>query len=223
MTRSILLRLMMKDWYLSRTLLTVVGVLGAMSIASLYLRHGLTSVVGMVVSLFAVMFLGILLPTQTIVNERMRQNLPFVMSLPVSPMQYTTVKILANLSAFLALWLPIAAGMIGTIAGTQVYGGIIPLMLLAAFAPFTTFALVLAVAIVTESQPGAVAAHTASNVGHGVAWFFIQRAPGFWQDVRSPVAIWNPTMISILSIEIGTIVVALVLTFYLQSRKTDFI
>jgi hypothetical protein len=30
-------------------------------------------------------------------------------------------------------------------------------------------------------------------------------------------------MISILSIEIATIVVALALTFYLQSRKTDFI
>jgi hypothetical protein len=222
-TRSIVLRLMMKDWYLSRTLLAIVGVLGAVSIASLYLRHGLTSVMGMVVSFFAVMFLGILMPTQTIVNERMRQNLPFVMSLPVSPMQYTTAKVLANLSAFLALWLPIAAGMVGTIAGTQVYGGIIPLMLLAAFAPFTTFALVLAVAIVTESQPGSVAAHTASNLGYGVAWFFIERAPGFWQDVRSPVAIWNPTMISILSIEIATIVVALALTFYLQSRKTDFI
>jgi ABC-2 type transport system permease protein len=222
-TRSIVLRLMMKDWYLSRTLLSIVGVLGAVSIASLYLRHSLTGLAGMVVALFAVMFLGILMPTQTIVNERTQQNLPFVMSLPVSPMQYTTAKVLANLSAFLALWLPIAAGMIGTIAGTHVYGGIIPLMVLAAFAPFTTFALVVAVAIVTESQPGSVAAHIASNTGLGVAWFFVERTPGFWQDLRSPVAIWSPTMMSVLSIEIATIVVALALTFYLQSRKTDFI
>jgi ABC-2 type transport system permease protein len=222
-TRSIVLRLMIKDWYLSRTLLAVVGVIGAVSIASLYLRHGLTSLVGMVLSLFAVMFLGILMPTQTIVSERMRQNLPFVMSLPVSPMQYTTAKILANLAAFFALWLLIGAGMIGTVAGAHVYGGIIPLMLLAAFAPFVTFALVVAVAIVTESQAGSVAAHIATNVGHGVAWFFIQRTPGFWQDLRSPVAIWNPTMVSILTIEIVTIVVALTLRFYLQSRKTDFI
>jgi ABC-2 type transport system permease protein len=91
-TRSIVLRPMIKDWYLSRTLLAVVGVIGAVSIASLYLRHGLTSLVGMVLSLFAVMFLGILMPTQNIVSERMRQNLPFVMSLPVSPMQYTTAR-----------------------------------------------------------------------------------------------------------------------------------
>jgi ABC-2 type transport system permease protein len=222
-TRSIVLRLMMKDWYLARTLLAIVSVLGALSIASLYLHHGLTSLAGMAVSLFAVMFLGILMPTQTIVNERAQQTLPFMMSLPVSPMQYTTAKVLANLSAFLALWLPIALGMIGTIAATQLYGGIIPLMIVAAFAPFTTFALVVAVAIVTESQPGSVAAHTASNVGHGAAWFFIQRAPGFWQDLRSPVAIWSPTIVSILAIEIATIVVALSLTFYLQSRKTDFI
>jgi ABC-2 type transport system permease protein len=223
MNRSIVLRLMMKDWYLSRTLLAVVGVLGAVSIASLYLRQNVTSVLGMFVSLFAVMFLGILLPTQTIVNERMRQTLPFVMSLPVSPMQYTTAKVLANLSAFSALWLPIAVGMIGTVAGTRVYGGLIPLMVLAAFAPFVTFALVVAVAIVTESQPGSVAAHTASNIGNGLAWYFIERSPGFWENVRSPVAIWNPTMVSILTIDIVTIVVALTLTFYLQSKKTDFI
>jgi ABC-type transport system involved in multi-copper enzyme maturation permease subunit len=222
-TRSIVLRLMMKDWYLSRTLLAVVGVLGAVSIASLYLRHGLISLVGMVVSLFATMFLGILMPSETIINERMRQNLPFVMSLPVSPMQYTTAKILANWVAFLALWLPIAAGMIGTVAGTQIYGGIIPIMLLAAFTPFTTFALFVAAAIVTESHARAMGTMIASTAGYSVAWTVIARDPGFWQDVRSPVAIWNPTMISILSIEIGTIVVALALTFYLQSRKTDFV
>jgi ABC-2 type transport system permease protein len=223
MTSSIVLRLMMKDWYLSRTLLVVVGVLGVASVASLYLRDNLIGLVGMAVSLFAVMFLGILMPTQTIVNERMRQTLPFVMSLPVSPMQYTTAKVLANLTAFFALWLPIATGMIGTVAGTRVYGGVIPLMVLAALAPFVTFALVVAVAIVTESQAGSVAAHTASNMGNGLAWYFIERSPGFWQDLRSPVAIWNPTMVSILTIDIVTIVVALTLTFYLQSKKTDFI
>jgi ABC-2 type transport system permease protein len=222
-TRSIVLRLMLKDWYLSRTLLMIVGVLGTVSVASLYVGHGPTSAAGMVVSLFAVMFLGILMPTQTIVNERMRQTLPFVMSLPVSPMQYTTAKVLANLAAFSALWLLIATGMIGTVAGTRVAGGIIPLMVLAAFAPFVTFALVVAVAIVTESQPGSVAAHTASNIGNGVAWYFVERSPGFWQDVRSPVAIWSPTMISVLAIEIAVIVAALGLTFYLQSKKTDFI
>ena len=119
MTRSIVLRLMVNDWYLSRTLLTVVGVLGAVSVALLYLRGNRASLAGMVVSLLAVMFLGILMPTQTIVNERMRQTLPFVMSLPVSPMQYTTAKVLSNLAAFGALWLVIAAGMIGTIAGTH--------------------------------------------------------------------------------------------------------
>ena len=223
MTRSIVLRLMMKDWYLNRALLMVVGVLGAVSIASLYLRHGVTSLLGMLLSLSAVMFLGILIPTHTIVNERTQGNLPFVMSLPVSPMQYTTAKILANTVAFLALWLPIVAGMIGTVAGTHVYGGLIPLMLLAAFAPFVTFALVVAVAIVTESQAGSVAAHFASNVGNGVAWFFIQRSPGFWENLKSPVATWNETMVSILALDIVTIVVALALTFYLQSRKTDFI
>jgi ABC-2 type transport system permease protein len=223
MTSSLVLRLMLKDWYLNRAVLVTIAAAGALSIGALYLRNQFTGVLGMLAAMVAMIFLGILMPQQTIVNERQRQNLAFVMSLPVSPMQYTTAKILANLLAFLALWLPIAGGIVGTVAAAGVHGGVIPLMVVAAVAPFAGFAIFLAVAIVTESAPVAIATMAACNVSYSFVWLFISRIPGFWKDFGSPVAIWSRPMQSIVAAEIATIVLAFVLAFYLQSKKTDFV
>lgn len=223
MTRSLVLRLMLKDWYLSRGTLAIIGVVGALSIGSLYLRHGLTSLLGMFAALFATIFLGILMPQQTILNERKRQNLAFVMSLPISAQQYTTAKILSNLVAFLALWLPIAIGMIGTVAAAGTFGGIIPLMIVAALAPFVGFAVFVAVGIVAESETLALGTMAACNVSYPMVWLFMTRIPGFFDDLRSPVAIWSQPMRSVVAVECAVIVLAFGLTFYFQSKKTDFI
>ena len=223
MTRSLVLRLILKDWYLNRATLAIIAVIGLLSVGSLYLRHGLTSLLGMLTALIATIFLGVLMPTQTIVNERKRQNLAFVMSLPISAKQYTTAKILGNLAAFLALWLPIAIGMIGTVVAARVFGGIIPLMVVAALAPFVGFAVFVAVAIVTESEAWAMGTMAASNVSYSFIWLFLTRIPGFLRDLGSPVAIWSPAVLSIVAVEITVIVLAFGLTFYFQSKKTDFI
>jgi len=223
MTRSIVWRLILKDWYFCRVVVASVAVIGVASVAALYVRDGFTSLVAMITSLIAVIFLGSLLPSLTIVNERKRQNLAFVMSLPVSPMQYTTAKIVANLVAFLALWLPIAIGMIGTVVSARVFGGIIPLMVVAALAPFTAFALFMAVAIVSESETWAITTMAASNVAYTFVWLFISRIPDMFRDLSSPVAIWRPQMVSIVTVEAVAIVLAFGLTFYLQSKKTNFI
>jgi ABC-2 type transport system permease protein len=223
MTQALVWRLILKDWYLNRATLAIVAVVGVLSVGSLYLRNGLASLLGMLAALFATIFLGILMPTQTIVNERKRQNLAFMMSLPISVRQYTSAKILGNLVAFLALWLPIVIGLIGTVASTGMFGGIIPLMTVAALAPFVGFAVFVAVAIITESETWAMTIMAACNVSYSFVWLFIARAPGVLADLRSPVAVWRQPMPAIVGAELALIMLALGLTFYFQSKKTDFI
>jgi ABC-type transport system involved in multi-copper enzyme maturation permease subunit len=107
-------------------------------------------------ALIAAIMLSILLPMQTVVNERKQHNLAFVMSLPISPMEYTAAKVVGNLSAFLVVWAAIAIGVLGTLARTGVFGGLIPFGLVVALAPFVVFCLLLSVAIVVESEMWAV-------------------------------------------------------------------
>jgi hypothetical protein len=73
------------------------------------------------------------------------------MSLPISPMQCTTAKMLANVSTFLVVWLAIAGGVIGTIA-PRARRRCHPLAVITSLAPFVAFCLLVSVAIVTESS-----------------------------------------------------------------------
>jgi ABC-2 type transport system permease protein len=223
MNRALVGRLIMKDWYLNWGTLAVIALAGSLSIGVLYLRGETTAFLGFSAALIAAIFLSILLPMQTVVNERKKQNLPFVMSLPISPMEYTTAKVLGNLSAFLVVWLAIVIGVVGTIARAGVHGGLIPVALVVALAPFVAFCLLLAVAIVLESETWAMVMMGTCNLSYTYTWFYLLRVPGLKEDLRSPVAVWSQPIVSILGVELAMIVLALGLTFYLQSRKRDFI
>jgi ABC-2 type transport system permease protein len=223
MNRALVSRLILKDWYLARATLALVAAAGCASVGVLYLRSETSGFIGLISAFIVTILLGDLLPMQTIVNERKRQNLAFVMSLPISPMEYTTAKILSNVLAFIPIWLAITAGVLWTIAAAGSYGGIIPLTLVLALSPFVAFCLLLAVAIVLESELVAIITMGAFNVSYSFYWFFLLRIPGLQQEVKSPVAIWSRPILSIIAAEVAVIVVALGLTFFFQSRKRDFV
>jgi hypothetical protein len=222
MNRALIVRLILKDWYLSRTTLILIAVGGTFSIGLLYLRREDTGTIGLISALIASILLSVLLPMQTVVNERKQHNLAFVMSLPISPMEYTAAKVVGNLTAFLVLWAVIAIGVLGTLARTGIFGGVIPLGMVAALAPFVAFSTMLAVAIVVESEMWAMVTMGVFNVSYSF-WFLLLKIPGLPQQLKSPVAIWSRPILSILAGQLTVIVGALVLTFYLQSRKRNFI
>ena len=177
---------------------------------------------GLISALISLIFLSILIPQLTVVNERKQANLAFVMSLPISPAEYTMSKVLGNLSAFLALWTAIVVAVLGTIAAVPEAGGVLPLGVIAALAPFVSFCLLLAVAIVTESELLSMVTMGVTNVAYSF-WWFLFRMPGFRDDLKGPVPIWSDNVLTIIGGQIAVIVLALTLTFYFQSRKRSFI
>lgn len=62
----------------------------------------------------------------------------------------------------------------------------------------------------------------ATNVAYSFAWLAIIRL-GLLEGADSPVPIWSGRIVAILATEIAVIAAALALTFYLQSRKTNFV
>jgi ABC-type transport system involved in multi-copper enzyme maturation permease subunit len=216
-------RLVVKDWYLSRLSLGLIAAGGILSVAALYLRTEVGGFVGLTAAFITTILLACTLPMQTVVNERKRQNLAFVMSLPISSVDYTTAKIAGSFLAFIALWLVIAGGAVGTVWRAGVFGGVIPVALVAALSPFVAFALILFVAIVFESEVWAIVATAATNVSYSFLWFFLLRIPGIVDGLKSPVAIWSRPLLVILAGESAAIVVIIALTFFIQSRKRDFI
>jgi ABC-type transport system involved in multi-copper enzyme maturation permease subunit len=215
--------MVLKDWYLCRVTLILTAMAGALCVGLLYLRQSGSSFVGLTGALIAAILLSVLTPIQTIVQERKQQNLAFVMSLPISPMQYTAAKILGNFSAFLLVWLAIAGGVIGTIARAGGFGGVIPLAVITSLAPFVAFCLLVSVAIVTESELVTLVTMGACNVSYSFGWFVLMRVPGLSQNLKSPIAVWSEPVVRIIAGELALSALCLGLTFYFQSRKTSFV
>ncbi len=222
MNRALIARLILKDWYLSRLPLVLIGTAGIFSIGLLYLRGEVTSAIGLISALTATILLSILLPIQTVVKERKQHNLSFVMSLPISPLEYTAAKVVGNLSAFLVLWAAITIGVLGTLVRTGTFGGLIPFGMVVALEPFVVFCLLLSVAIVVESEMWALLTMGATNISYSF-WFLLLKIPGLPQELKSPVAIWSRPILLMLAGQVSVIALSLALTFYFQSRKRDFV
>src|SRR5215212_5356501 len=223
MNAPMIRRLILKDLYLSRVSVALVALIGVLAVATLFFKSEVTGFIGLTSSFIALIMLGNMLPMHTIVKERKRQNLAFVMSLPISPADYTSAKIIANVGIFLLVWAAIAGSLIAMFARSGAYGGFVPFIVLASLAPFAAFCVLVAVALVGESEVGAMVTMIVTNVSYSFIWFFLIRVPGIRAAVTSPVPVWSAALLTIIGTEIGIIVAALAAAFYFQSRKTNFI
>ena len=101
--------------------------------------------------------------------------------------------------------------------------GAIPIVLIVAGMPFVGLCLMTGACLVGESEGWGVAANVACNSSYGLSWYFMGRIPGLMADVKSPVPVWNPTVLKFLGTEFFLIVLILGLTYFIQSRKRDFV
>jgi ABC-2 type transport system permease protein len=224
MRGSVITQLIFKDWRLQRLpiLLCIAG--GGIALA-LCLRGGETAlVVGSVCFFIALILVGTLIPMAGIVNERKKQNLAFVMSLPISAIQYTAAKLLSTVGMFLIPWLTLMIGALLLIESRGIVPpGAIPIALIIAGLPFIGLSLMTGAALVGESEGWGIAANIVCNSSYGLVWYFLSRIPALMVNVKNPAPVWDSTVLAVLGGEFGLILLILALTFYLQSRKRDFV
>jgi ABC-2 type transport system permease protein len=215
-------RLILKDWYFLRG--PIIGYLAAGAVALLLVANGgdAASFAGSILFITVLISAGIHLAMATVVNERKEQTLPFVMSLPISPMEYTTAKILANVLIFLIPWVTLLLGALALLTiGNS--GGVIPFMVVLVTEIFASYCLLLAVALVSESQGWSVGAIVFGNLFLQGFMYWVSHIPSIARTMKGHVAIWSPAAVTTLVAEIAVILLLLGLTFFFQARKTDFI
>ncbi|MEP6473109.1 MAG: hypothetical protein ABJC74_05270, partial [Gemmatimonadota bacterium] len=146
-------RLILKDWYLMRA--AIAGYLGAGALGLYLLTVGSEAAftAGYILLITVLIAVGMHLAMVTVVVERTEHTLPFVMSLPISPAEYTAAKILANVLIFLVPWAALFSGAIAIISIlVDVPDGLIPFVTVVLLEIFAAYCIVLAVAVVSESQ-----------------------------------------------------------------------
>ena len=89
--------------------------------------------------------------------------------------------------------------------------------------PFVEVCGILAVTLVGETEGWNIAGNVIFNSVPGLTWYFITRSPSLMQDVARSTPVWSQPVVTFLSCEFGLVVLFLAITYYLQSRKRDFI
>ena len=89
--------------------------------------------------------------------------------------------------------------------------------------PLVGFCVVAGAALVSETEGWTIAATIVCNSSYGIGWYLIIRNPAINGNMKSPVPVWNSPVLMILGGEIAAIVLILGITFFLQSRKRDFV
>jgi ABC-2 type transport system permease protein len=224
MTGSVIGHLILKDWRLQR--LQILFSIAGGIIALLIIQRGGEGpvVVGTVFFFVALILAGTMLPMAGILNERKKQNLAFLMSLPVSSLQYTISKLVSTVGMFLVPWLTLVAGAFILIETRGVLPrGVIPMTLILALMPFVGLCIITAATMIGETEGWGIAANVVCNSSYGLVYYFLSRVPALNANWSASVPVWNSATLKVLSVEAGLIVLILGLTFFLQSRKRDFI
>lgn len=218
-------RLVLKDWYLHRLAIALMASGAIIGVVLAGLPGHVAPGIG--VSLVLCLFIAITfyLPLSNVLAERTEKTLPFIMSLPVSPREYTVSKILANLLLYLILWLAVAAVAILVLHDKT--NGILGLsdghfhVVMLGFMVFFTF--VLGFAIITESIGWTVALIvTLMFLLGNVATQLVPLIPAARQFLAD-IALQGTQYYVALGAEVAAIAGMFLVTSYAQSHKRDFL
>jgi ABC-2 type transport system permease protein len=221
---SVIGHLILKDWRLNRPLISLCIGVGLIALVIALYAEGVARLLGSVWFFVSLCILGSLLPATAILNERKKQTLAFVMSLPVSPIQYAIAKALSTAAMFLVPWLTLLISALVLIETRHVTPhGIIPMLLILAMLPLIVFCLISAAVLVGESESWLIAVSIVCNSSYWFVWYLLARIPSLRANWTGPVAVWNSAALTVLSVEVGSIASIVGLAFFLQSRKRDFI
>lgn len=217
-------RLILKDVYFSR-LITILFIVGSvLAILAVVYGNDIGAMIGGIGLVAGIMSFGIFIVMHCIVNERKHMTLPFIMSLPVSFREYTIAKMVFATGTFFIPWLLVSAAcIIISYQWDAVPNGSIPFFTLLLVELLLAHIIIMCVAIVTESEGWTVLAMAICNTCFSVFLFSIRKLEGIGGFVDGDRAVWTGHALAVLGGELSAIIVLIAGTYYLQSRKDDFL
>jgi ABC-2 type transport system permease protein len=224
MNQSIVMRLVLKDFYLQWPILAGSLLLGfAMLALALFGRGPITFYVGSVSFLCVLILLNVLLVSGTVAQEKKDRVILFVLSLPVSTTQYAVAKLVSSVLSFLIPFCLLGAAALLVIALTPIPNGLIPLTMAVMMYVCLYFCIFLAVALSADSALLNTIVIISGNVliNFLIAWLL--NRPAVALATKGPVAIWSPEILTSLTVEILGSLLALAAALLIILRKKDFL
>jgi ABC-2 type transport system permease protein len=216
--------LFLKDLYLSRRPLFAYFAAGIACSALSVVPQPTVAIAGFILILTVAIGSGMHLLGELLISEGNDQTRTFILSLPVSMLDYSIAKIAVVLTAFLIPWCTMLACSI-VLTSVLPWGkaGAIPVLVVVFLELFAAFTLQLVTAVITESVGWTVCVMVACNVFLNLFLMSLFQASQVSEMMKSNVPTLGPLIMQIMGIEVAVIVAALAVTVALQTRQRDLV
>lgn len=221
---SMVKALMRKDAQLIRASLPGFVLTGLGAVAMLVLPGKAPFYIGCLLLVSVLLVLGVHLPVTLVLGERRNKTLSFVMSLPITPTDYTVSKLAGCLGHYLAVWLALSGATLAAVwtLGTRPHG-LIPLLAIVLLGCAANAVLVLAAAIVRDSLERTVRAVIFWDVVLQAAVYFAVTNGEIAATMMGPEVQWSPSALVFLGVESLLIVFGLAAAWRGQARKSQLV
>jgi hypothetical protein len=180
--------------------------------------------IGFVLILTVAIGSGMHLLGELLLSEGSDQTRTFILSLPVSLLDYSVAKIAVVLTTFLIPWSTMfACSIVLTAVLPWGHAGVIPLVVVVFLELLAAYTLQLVTAVISESTGWTVCVMVACNVFLNLFLMRLLQLPEVQEMSKSDLLRFSPLMIQIMSIELGLIVAALAIALAMQTRKRDLV
>src|SRR6516165_2035180 len=214
--------LFLKDLYLSRRPLFAYFAAGIACTAIGVVPQPTFAFIGFVLTL--AIGSGMHLLGELLLSEANDQTRAFILSLPVSLLDYSVAKIAVVLTSFLIPWSTMfACSIVLTAALPWGHVGAIPMLVVVFLELLAAYTLQLVTAVISESVGWTVCVMVACNVFLNLFLITLFQTPEVQEMSKSDVLTFSPLITEIMSIELGLIAAALAMALAVQTRKCDLV
>ena len=214
--------LVAKDWQLFQKQLAVCVLAGIVSLCFLGLAKPWAFYVGSLILIIVMVSAACFSIATSLVVERKEQTLAFVMSLPVSPLDFTVAKLVGNLVTFLVPFGVMLAGTLAVVLFTPLPDGLFVYALLIFGYLLFAFSVSLAIAMAVQTEGWATFGMIAPMVLINPYMMALAQVPEIQRRVSVDALVWTTPAVLILSVLVALSVVLIGATAWHHARKPAF-
>lgn len=215
--------LVIKDWQIYQKQLAgyVAGMLLALSLVGMGKPWSFAA--GSLLLLVLLTVIGQFAIQTSVVTERKEQTVPFIMSLPVAPMDFYWGKLLANLAIYLVPFTLVTGGTAALVLSTPLPDGLLVYFLLINCFLLMCFCVTLCIAIAVASEAWIMFTMMALMTLVGPYIYGIGRVAAIGTNLNTNNIVWSAPAVGLLAGELLVIAIVLGVTSLIHARKTSFL
>lgn len=214
--------LIVKDWQLFQKQLALYVLAGIVALCFLGMSKSWAFYVGSLMLIVVLVSIACFSISTSLLNERKEKTLAFVMSLPVSPLDFTLAKLAGNLITFAVPFLVIVGGTLILVLSSALPDGLLVYSLLIFSYIFFAFCLSLAVAMSVESEGWATFAMIGSMVMINPFIMGMSQIPEINDRVSVDAIVWTPEALVVLAVLVLLGTATIGITAWVHARKPAF-